>query len=243
MSIVLDRATQPTLVEPGTRPWQSSVFRIGGIAALGGAVLTPISIGLFAAAPPPGYDEGAKAWFEHIQDNPLLGLAALDVPFLLVTILMVGVMLALALSLYEVSPVHILIGAVLYLIAVATYFGTNTSLEMLSLSHRYAEAATEAQRTALLGAGEATLSAYTGTAFHINYILAQAAGIIFGFVMLRSHLFSRRIAHLMIGGNAFGYLLYIPEYGLALSAFSGVILWVWMISVGRRLLQLARYGS
>jgi hypothetical protein len=35
-------------------------------------------------------------------------------------------------------------------------------------------------------------------------------------------------------------LLYVPEVGLALSAFSGVILWFWMILVARRFLQFAR---
>ena len=69
------------------------------------------------------------------------------------------------------------------------------------------------------------------------------AGITFGIAMLHSDLFSRRIAYLMIGGNTFGFLLYVPEVGVALSALSGVILLVWMVLVSRRLLQLSHTMS
>ena len=246
MSLV---AEKPQAVSP--RPTRSperaptsaaypSLYRLGGIAAALAAVATPISVGVFAASPPPGYDEGARVWFEHIQENELLGLMSLDLPFLVITLLMIPVMLAIFIALREVRPAHVMIAGVLYVIAVATYFGTNTSIEMLSLSDRFAVATSEAQRISLLGAGESAIGAYNGTAFHVNYILAQIAGIIFGFAMLRSQVFSRAIALLMIGGNAFGFLLYAPEIGIAMSALSGVILWVWMILVSRRLLQLAR---
>lgn len=216
-----------------------TLFRVGGLAAAGAALLTPISVAVFAIWPPPTYEEGARVWFEHIQDNVLLGLLSLDLPFLIITILMIPVMLALFVALRGTRPAPVLVAGVVYVVSVAVYLGTNTSLEMLSFSDRFASAATEAERIALLGAGESALAAYTSTAFHVNYILGQLAGIIFGAVMLRSQLFSRRIAYLMIGGNAFGFLLYVPEIGIALSAFSGLILWVWMILVSRRLLQLA----
>jgi hypothetical protein len=44
----------------------------------------------------------------------------------------------------------------------------------------------------------------------------------------------------MIGGNALGFGLYVPAVGLALSALSGVILWVWFILIARRFFQLGR---
>jgi hypothetical protein len=234
------RYVGPPAGDRATKPRLNQLYRVGGIAAAAAAFLTPISVGVFAMWPPPGYEEGARVWFELIQNNKMLGLLSLDLPFLIITALMVPVMLALFVALREVRPAHIAIAGVLFLVAVATYFGTNTSIEMLSFSYRYAAAATEAQRVSLLGAGEMALAAFNSTAFHVNYILAQIAGILFGLVMLRTQLFSRAIAYLMIGGNAFGFLLYVPEVGVALSAISGVILWLWMILVSRRLLQLAR---
>jgi hypothetical protein len=222
---------------------RAPIYRLGGIAAALGAVLTPISVGVFAAFPPPAYDEGAGKWFAHIQDDRLLGLMSLDLPFLIVSVLMIFVMLALFLAMIRPQPVAAIVGGVIYLVAVATYFGTNTSLELVSLSDRYVEAATEIQRVSLLGAGEALLASFNGTAFHINYILAQMAGIVIGIAMLRTQLFGRTVAYLMVAGNLFGFLLYVPRIGLALSAFSGVILWVWMIFVSRQLFQLARQSN
>lgn len=43
----------------------------------------------------------------------------------------------------------------------------------------------------------------------------------------------------MIVGNALGYGLYLPVIGLGLSAFSGVILWIWFIIIVRLFLRLA----
>lgn len=241
---IMEQAPQATLPdarlhEPSGR---STLYRVAGIAAALSALLTPISVAVFVIWPPP-YDGTAAEWFDLFRDNALLGLMSLDLPFLVVGVLMIPVMLALYIALERVRPAHMAIGAVLYLVAVASYFGTNTSIEMLTLSQRYAEAATEAQELSLLGAGEAMLATFDGTAFHIYYILGQAAGIIIGMVMLRSSLFSNKIAYLMIVGNAAGYLLYLPTIGLALSALAGVILWFWMILLARRFLQLARVGG
>jgi hypothetical protein len=222
------------------RSYRGPIYRLGAIAAALGALVTPISVGVFIAFPPPDYDQGAGKWFAHIQDNRLLGLMSLDLPFLIISVLMIFVMLALFIGLIRVRPIAAIVGGVLYVVAVATYFGTNTSFELLSLSDRWAEAATAAERVPLLGAGEALLGAFNGTAFHVNYILAQTAGIILGLALLRVGLLGRTVAYLMILGNAFGFLLYVPRIGLALSAFSGVILWMWMIFLSRRLLQLAR---
>jgi hypothetical protein len=58
--------------------------------------------------------------------------------------------------------------------------------------------------------------------------------------MLRTTIFNRSIGYLMIAGNALGFGLYVPAVGLALSALSGVILWVWFILIARRFFQLGR---
>ena len=84
------------------------------------------------------------------------------------------------------------------------------------------------------------LASFEGTAFHLNYILAQLAGIAIGVVVLRSDIFNSKIGWLMIVGNAIGFGLYFPVVGLGLSALAGVVLWVWLVMIARRLLQLAR---
>jgi hypothetical protein len=100
-------------------------------------------------------------------------------------------------------------------------------------------ATTDAQRGAYLAAGESMLAHYQGTAFHASYILGSIAGIIVGMAMLRSRIFSRTSGWLVIIGNVVGFALYLPVVGIMISAFSGLILWLWYIVVGVRLLRLA----
>jgi hypothetical protein len=238
-----DKRHEPTLAqtidgEAAESRWKP-LFRIAGAAASITAILTPIAISVFAIWPPP-YEGTAQDWFAVFQDNWLLGLMSLDLPFVVINALMIPIMLALYVCLRRVSPSLMALAAAIFFVGVAAFFASNPSVEMLSLSNRYTEAATEVDRSSLIGAGEAMLATFQGTAFHVNYILAQIAGIIIGAVMLRTSLFNRWIGYLMIGGNALGFGLYVPTVGLALSAFSGVILWVWFILIARRFFQLAR---
>ena len=221
------------------KSWRS-LYRTAGFAALAVAVLTPIAIAVFAVWPPPS--GGAEQWYSLFSENPLLGLMSLDLPFVVINVLMVPIMLALYISLKKLNPAMTALAGSLFLVGVAAFFASNPAVEMLTLSNQFAEATTDTQRLALLGAGESMLASFNGTAFHVNYILAQTAGVILGAVMLRSTLFSRRVAYLMIVGNAIGFGLYLPVVGLAISAFSGVILWAWFILIARRFLQVGRDG-
>jgi hypothetical protein len=224
--------------EPTRRSQWAVLYRIGGYAAAVAAVVTPVTIAVFSIWPPP-YDEPATEWFELLTDNPLLGLMSLDLGFVVVTALMIPLMTALTVALYRTRPALVVLAGALFFVGVAAFFGTNPSIEMLSLSDRYVEAQSAAERLVLAGAGEGLMASFDGTAFHVNYVLGQLAGIGLGFVMLRSPLFGRRIALVMIAGNAIGFGLYLPVVGLAVSALSGLVLWVWMVMVARRLLQLS----
>ena len=233
--------TTPTREGPlivGNRGW-TTLYRLAGVAAVFAALITPIAIAVFAIWPPP-YDEGAAKWFALLQDNTILGLVSLDLLFVVVSILMIPVMLGLYIALRRVSPSYITLAVVTFFVGLAAFFATNPSVEMLSLSNHYANATTEVQRTAAVGAGDALLAGFEGTAFHVNYILAQLAGIAIGLVILRSGVFSRTIGWLMVVGNAVGFGLYIPVVGLGLSALAGMILWVWMIAMARGFFRIGR---
>jgi len=214
------------------------LYRIGGIATVIAAVITTTTIAFFVAWPPP-YEAGAAKWFALLHDNPVVGLVSLDLLFVAINVLMIPVMLSLYVALRRLSPAVMALAIVMFFVGLAAFFSTNPSIEMLSLSNRYADATTEAQRVSLVGAGEALLAGFKGTAFHVNYVLAQLAGIAIGFVILRGGVFSRSVGWLMIVGNAIGFGLYVPVIGLGLSAVSGLILWVWMILLARGLFQLS----
>src|SRR6266508_3978565 len=89
-----------------------------------------------------------------------------------------------------------------------------------------------------LSAGQALLAGWEGTAFQVGYVVGQLAGIMVGVVMLRSSLFGRAIPYTLILGNVVGFGLYLPTVGVAISAFSGVVLWAWYLLIARRFFRL-----
>jgi hypothetical protein len=67
----------------------------------------------------------------------------------------------------------------------------------------------------------------------------QLAGIMIGLVMLHSHRFGRAIPSTLIVGNVVGFGLYLPSVGVAISAFSGLVLRAWYLLIARKSLRLA----
>jgi hypothetical protein len=90
-----------------------------------------------------------------------------------------------------------------------------------------------------MAAGQALLTGWEGTAFQVGYVLGQLAGIMIGLVMVKSRQFGRAIPSTLIVGNLVGFGLYLPTVGVAMSAFSGLVLWAWYLLVARKFLQLA----
>jgi hypothetical protein len=234
----MERTNHVTDTETADSVWKP-LYQLAGAAALLAAVIAVIHITVVIIWPPP-FGGTATDWFTLFHNSALLGLVSLDLPFVVVGALMVPIMLALCVALWRVSPPYVALATAIFTVGITGLFASNPSVQMLSLSNQYIAAATDAERAVLLGAGEAMSATFQGTAFHVNYILGQLAGIIIGAVMLRTTIFSKSIAYLMIVGNAVGFGLYLPVVGIALSAFSGVILLVWFIVLARRFFQLGR---
>jgi hypothetical protein len=219
------------------QPRWTTLYRIGARAAILAAILTPATIAAFAIWPPP-YDGSVGDWFALLQDNPFLGLVSLDLLFLVISVAMVPVMLAVAVANWRAEPALVLVASTLFFVSLGGYFASNPAVEMLSLSQQHAVATSATEQAALESAGEAMLATFEGTSFHAYYILGQIAGIMLGFVMLRGRSFGKAMPRLMIAGNVLGFGLYLPAVGLALSAGSGVVLWVWLIALIPKLRRL-----
>ena len=228
-----DRATIPA--------WDSrwtGLYRAGSAAAFLSAVLIPLQIAVFIAWPPP-LSESASVWFTLFEQSPLRGLLSLDLLLMIDYVLLIPIMLAMYVALRRTNESLMLLGAGLFMVSVAIYFASNTAFEMLALSGRYATASSEAQRLSYLAAGEAMLAIYQGTAFNASYIIGSIAGALIGVVMLQGRTFTRASAWMMIVGNVVGLGLYLPVVGVAISAFSGVILWAWIFMMALQLNRLA----
>jgi len=216
--------------------WRT-LYRVAGWAALLSATFIPIQVLVFVVWPPPL--EGTVAdWFALFRDNRLVALLDLDLLLVVDNVFLVPIFLALYILLRWRSESVMAIAATLGFLGIVFFIASNPAIEMLSLSDRYA-AATTAERSTFLAAGEAMLATWEGTAFHTYYFLGSIAGILVGAVMLRSSVFSDLTGWMAILGNAVGLGLYVPTVGVYVSVFSVVFLEIWYVLIGLRLLRLA----
>jgi hypothetical protein len=221
-------------VEPTDSRW-NWLYKVGGAAALVTAVFIPIQIIVFIVSPPPVTVIG---WFTLFHDNRLFGLIDMDLLLVANNVLLVPIFLALYVALRRAGESVMAIATALGFAGLALYIASNTVFSMLSLSDQYAAAATDAQRSLFLAAGQAMLAIYNGTAFHVSYVIGSVAMIIISVVMLRSNIFGKVTAYLGILANAIALGLYAPTIGLYISVFSVLFLEIWYILLARRLFQL-----
>ena len=226
-------------------PTYRSLYRLGGVPALIVAILTVVEVIIFTLYPQPNTVIG---WFELFQVSPIVGLVdfwGLEIPMFAMFAM---VYLALYYALKNVNQSGMAIALTLALLGVAIFFATNNPFSMLSLSNKYAAAATDMERSTLLAAGEAVLANTNQRAiggFNMGLFFVSVAGLIVSAVMLRATHFSRSTAY--VGILAFGLSLvdYLRQaftssviIALLLILTGALLIVVWFSLVGRRLLQL-----
>jgi F0F1-type ATP synthase assembly protein I len=216
--------------------WRA-LYRAAGAIALAITALIPIQIAVFMANP---FPETAAGWLTLFQERPFVALINTDLLLVAANVGLVVIAAALYVALRRTAPSLMAAATGLWVVALGLFIAANPAIEMLAVSERYAEATTDVQRAATLGAGQALLARWEGTSFQVSYVVGQLAGILIGFAMLRNGRFGRTIPWLMIAGNVIGFAYYVPSVGLMLSAFSGVVLWTWFALLGPKLLRMAR---
>jgi F0F1-type ATP synthase assembly protein I len=202
--------------------WRT-LYRAAAAAAAVTAVLIPIQIAVFIVYP---YPKTVDGWYMLLQDKPLVGLIDLDLMLVVDNVLLVVIALAIYVTLKNINPSVVAAATGLWLLAIGMFIASNPAVQMLKLSNQFAVAATEEQRSQTLAAGQAVLANWEGSAFQVSYVVGQLVGILIGVVMLRTRLFGRLVPYALIVGNVVGFGYYLPKVGLAISAFSGVVLWV-----------------
>jgi hypothetical protein len=241
-----------TTIKPG-----NGIYRIGGVAALVCALMYVVTLGVYVpayrAGPPPGT---VLEWFTTFQTNPLTGLFFLGLADIVIMILWGPMSLALYAVLKQSSKSWATVATVFIFVGMAVYLATNTAFSMLSLSHQYAAAATEAQRSIVLAAGQAMIAVSEGTGGQYTGMpLAWLAGLILSIVMLRSRIFSKATAWVGILGLGLllasvpfaGYTTTGPTTAVvnAIVAITyiggGLLSLAWYILVGLRLLKLGQF--
>lgn len=225
-------------VETTTPAWKA-FYRFGAIMALLMLAIIIIQMIIFMTAPPP-LEGSAIDWFALFQKNALIGLIDFELLMIVYTVISIPITLSLYHILKGTDQAFTVLYVVLSLIGVVCFIAARPAFEMLWLSDQFAAAMTEAQRSALLSAGEATLAAFHGTAFQVSYVLGSISGLIVSIVMVRNQVFSKTTAYVRIASSILDFGLYIPTIGIFLSIFSVLFLFIWNILIARRLFQLAR---
>ena len=181
---------------------EKSLYTIGGVAALMCALMYLVAMAIYIpanrAGPPPGT---VIEWFTLFQVNPITGLFFLGLADIVIMILWGPMSLALYAALKPSNKTWATIAATFVFVGIAVYLATNTAFSMLSLSHQYAAAATEAEKSIVLAAGQAMIAVSEGTGGQYTGMpLAWLAGLILSIVMLRSKAFSKATAWVGILG-------------------------------------------
>jgi hypothetical protein len=215
----------------------TQLYRAAAAAAVVAVLLVPIQIAVFSLYP---YPDTVAGWFELLAANPVAGLIDLDLLLVVDNILLVIIALATYVALHRISASVTTIALGFWLLSLVLLIAANPAIEMLSLSDQFTAASSDAERGTTLAAGEAMLATWEGTAFQVSYVLGQVAGITMGWIMLHSTAFSRWSAYALITGNVLGFGYYLPTVGLGVSAFSGIVLWLWFGLVARDFLRLSR---
>ena len=220
----------------------TSLYKLGGTSAFLMVGIVVIQLIIFIVAPQP-LDGTAIDWFVLFQTNKLIGLIDFELLMIVYVIISIPVALSLFVLLRRVNPSWTAVYLALSLIGVMCFIIARPAFEMLYLSNGYTAAGTNAERAMFLAAGEAKLSTFHGTAFHISYILGSICGLIISLVMLRTNIFSKATAYVRIASSAFDFGLYVPVIGVYIAVFSVLFLSVWNIMIARRLFQFAEETS
>ena len=140
-----------------TDPRWNWLYRIGGAAALFGVAMIPIQLIIFIVW---GQPETALGWFTLFQDNELAGLLAFESLFVVNAVIGIATTLALYVVLRRINESLMTIALALGFLEAVAFIVARPTLDMLYLSNQYAAATTDAQRAALLAAGEAMLATF-----------------------------------------------------------------------------------
>ena len=191
----------------------------------------------------------AVEWFDVFQRTPFEGLYALGILNIVYMLSMLPVYVGMLVVHRHTHPVSAGFALLLSVLATGIYLSSNAAVPMLELAHQHAVATADAQRWALVGAGEGVLARgedFTPGTF-VGLFLSGVAAIVVSIVMLRGRVFSRINAWAGIAGfsllTLFTFIATFVQawYVVALYLFAGgggLLALAWFAMTGWRLLRL-----
>jgi hypothetical protein len=219
--------------------------RVGGVAALLQLACCMITLVVIFATG--GEPATAQEYFDLLRNDRLVGLLRLDFPSMLVVGLYTLTLFGLYAALRQSHGATMVLATAIGFTGIALWLGNHSALSMITLSVKYAAAATELQRSQLLAAGEAViaLDMYHSTGAFMCGIFLQGALTLISVFMQQGGVFNKATAWVGILTHGLDLLHilvmpFVPAIGTWLMIVAGPLYPVWFFMVGRRLLQLAK---
>jgi hypothetical protein len=235
--------TQIKREESPVDPRWKDLYRLGGISALAAIAAIAVASAAYAIwSYAPDSLSTAEVYAQVLRDRAG-ALIALDLVYYVSSILAIPLCLGLYAALRKVNESYALIGLVLGLMALVLLYTARPIAEVISLADRYAAAATDAERSRLLAAGEPLLALFSGTSFWLSYFFGTLSLLIFALLMRDGKIFGKSAAWVGIVTNLVAFGICLPEIGLWISFASLVGMIVWNIQIARTLFRLARTSS
>lgn len=194
-----------------------------------------------------GQPETVEGVFAMLQEDRLVGLLRLDLLTVLVMPLYYVVFLAFFMALRRVNLGYAALAALLVFAGLTLFLATPSVFSYLSLSDRYAAAASGAQRAQLLAAGEAIYASdmWRGTGAQVGGLLMQTGAVLVSVLMLKGNVFSKAtgyvgivthgldLAHVVVAMAA-------PAIGNIIMGAAGPLYLIWFPMIALRFFQLGR---
>lgn len=232
-------AADEGIVRRDAQEWTGLVVT-GAWVALASVVLIVLQIAIYRIWPPP---QTTVQFFEVLLNNPLRGVIALDVLYIVSNLLAFLLYFALAVVLWRVSRSAVVVALAFGVLGMAAYMAWPRAVEMLRLAQAYGEAGA-AERVALVATGDGMLATWMGTAFDTYYFFNLVTLLIFAVLMFRSTVFTRATA---LWGLVAAVLMAVPSnFGTVglIFALASLVPWsVFAVLVARRLLRLVAESS
>lgn len=191
------------------------IFYAGGVAALLAVLVFRRNLsaelsafqgfGLFDV--PAEAPSSALDWFALFERDWLAGLLLFNFGDLINYLLVGLIFLALYGALKRINQGLMLAAVAFGFMGITVNLASNRALAMLSLSNRFADAATAGQRATVMAAGEAVLAldnpgaAFKGTGYYLSLFLVLVAGLVISIITLRSPDFPKATGYLGILAN------------------------------------------
>lgn len=209
------------------------LYKIGGISFIITTALVLFAIIAFFIWPYTPLDKSTNEILSILQKDKIGGLISLDLIMLIALMVYILPILALYVSLKSVNESYALIALVFGLIAVATVITSRPLVEIVLLSKKYGNASTEIEKNIYLNAAESLRMLFDGTAWLLQTFFLLLSGLISSLLMLKSQMFSNKIAWIGIISSSVGLFFWIPKIGIGLLFLNTILTIIWCPLVAR----------